>query len=393
MTDTRSWQFLALTVLLCALLYWLAPVLTPFALSALLAYLGDPLVDRLERRRLSRTLAVLVVFSAMTLAMVLLVVGVVPLLERQIANAIERLPQVVAWINQTVLPWVQQRFGVSADALDPQKLVDVLRQHWREAGGVAATVLASVSKSGMAIVGWLANLVLIPVVTFYLLRDWDTLLASVRTLLPRALEPTVSRLARESDVVLGAFLRGQVSVMLVLGLVYSIGLWIVGLDLAFLIGMLAGVVSFVPYLGLILGGAAAVIAAAVQFQDWMHPALVLAVFAVGQLLEGFLLPPWLVGDKVGLHPVAVIFAIMAGGQLFGFLGILLALPAAAVLMVVLRHAHERYLASELYVYGARSPGESTVGAASAATGSDPAAAPVAAEAAPTAPSAAQPPRA
>jgi predicted PurR-regulated permease PerM len=378
MTDTRSWQMLALTVLLGALLYWLAPVLTPFALSALLAYLGDPVVDRLERMRLSRSAAVLVVFSAMTLGVALLVIGVVPLLERQITRAIEKLPQVVAWTNQVVLPWLQQRFGITPDALDPQQLIDMLRQHWREAGGVAATILASVSKSGFAIVGWLANVVLIPVVTFYLLRDWDVLIESVRQLLPRHVEPVMSRLARESDVVLGAFLRGQLSVMIVLGLVYSVGLWIVGLDLAFLIGMLAGLVSFVPYLGLILGGAAAVIAAAVQFQDWMHPALVLAVFGAGQLLEGFLLTPYLVGDKVGLHPVAVIFAIMAGGQLFGFLGILLALPAAAVLMVVLRHAHERYLASDLY-------GESAVGAASAATGLEPGAASVAAEAAPTAP--------
>jgi len=186
------------------------------------------------------------------------------------------------------------------------------------------------------------------VVAFYFLRDWDDMLSRLRALLPRPLEPTVSTFARESDEVLAAFLRGQLSVMIALGMVYTTGLMLVGLDLAVLIGMLAGVVSFVPYLGIIVGGGAALIAAAVQFQDWLHPGLVLLVFVVGQMLEGFVLTPWLVGDRVGLHPVAVIFAILAGGQLFGFLGVLLALPAAAVIMVLLRYAHERYTKSLLY---------------------------------------------
>lgn len=348
MTDTQKWQLLAASVLLAALLYMLSPVLTPFAASALFAYLGDPLVDRLQRWRLSRTLAVIVVFSAMTLAMVLVVVGLVPLLERQISRLLFKLPQIVAWVNTVVLPWVQERTGMSTDQFNPQQIIDALREHWKQAGGVAATIIASVSRSGLAIVGFFGTLALVPVVTFYLLRDWDLLVGRVHELLPRPIEPTVSRLARDSDLVLGAFLRGQVSVMLALGTIYTVGLYLVGLDLAFLIGLLAGLVSFVPYLGLIVGGGAALIAAAVQFQDFVHPAMVLVVFVIGQSLEGFVLTPWLVGDRVGLHPVAVIFAILAGGQLFGFLGILLALPAAAVLMVLLRHAHERYLLSELY---------------------------------------------
>jgi predicted PurR-regulated permease PerM len=348
MTDTQKWQLLASTVVLGVLLYLLAPVLTPFAVSALFAYLGDPIVDRLQRWRLSRGAAVTVVFGMMTLGLVLIVIGLVPLLEKQIARFIDKLPQIVAWVNTVVLPWVQQRFGVSTDMLDPGQLIDVLRRHWQQAGGVAATVVAQVSKSGMAVVGFIGTLALVPVVTFYLMRDWDILVERVRELLPRTIEPTVTQLARESDEVLGAFLRGQLSVMLALGLIYSTGLALIGLDLALLIGMLAGLVSFVPYLGLIIGGAAALIAAAVQFQDFMHPALVLLVFVVGQSVEGFLLTPWLVGDRVGLHPVAVIFAIMAGGTLFGFLGVLLALPVAAILMVLLRHAHAQYLGSELY---------------------------------------------
>jgi predicted PurR-regulated permease PerM len=354
-TDTQKWQLLAAIAVLCGLLYWLSPVLTPFAVAALLAWLGDPLVDRLERRRLSRTAAVSVVFGAMTLGLVLVLLVLVPLLEAQISRLIDKLPQVVAWVNTVVLPWVAERTGYSLDQLNPQQLIDALREHWRQAGGVAATVLTSVSKSGLAIVGFVGTLALIPVVAFYFLRDWDDMLSRLRALLPRPLEPTVSTFARESDEVLAAFLRGQLSVMIALGMVYTTGLMLVGLDLAVLIGMLAGVVSFVPYLGIIVGGGAALIAAAVQFQDWLHPGLVLLVFVVGQMLEGFVLTPWLVGDRVGLHPVAVIFAILAGGQLFGFLGVLLALPVAAVLMVALRHAHRRYLASELYGAAAADP--------------------------------------
>lgn len=348
MTDTQKWQLLALTVLVGFLLWLLAPVLTPFAVSALLAYLGDPLVDRLERWRMSRTAAVCVVFALMTLALVVVVLLLIPTLGDQIGHFIERLPVYVVWIQDRVLPWIQSTTGFSIEAFDPDDLAQMLREHWKQAGGIATSVLGGLSKSGLAVLGWVANLLLIPVVTFYLLRDWDWLVERVRELLPRPIEPTVTRLTRASDEVLGAFLRGQLSVMLALGTMYSIGLWAVGIDLALLIGMGAGLVSFVPYLGVFVGAAAGIIAALVQHGDWLHPMLVIAVFAVGQTLEGFVLTPWLVGDRIGLHPVAVIFAIMAGGQLFGFLGVLLALPVAAVAMVLLRYAHERYTASGLY---------------------------------------------
>jgi predicted PurR-regulated permease PerM len=348
MSDTQKWQLLALSVLLGFLLWLLAPVLTPFALSALLAYLGDPLVDRLQRWKLSRTAAVCIVFTLMTLFIVGTVLLLIPMLERQITAFIEQLPRYINYIQERMLPWIERTTGFSVEAMDPAQIMVVLREHWQQAGGVAATVLGGISKSGLAVLGWVANLLLIPVVTFYLLRDRDVLVARIRELLPRPIEPTVSRLASESDGVLGAFLRGQLSVMLALGTVYSIGLWMVGIDLALLIGLLAGLVSFVPYLGVFVGAAAGIIAALVQYGDWFHPLMVVAVFAVGQTLEGFVLTPWLVGDRIGLHPVAVIFAIMAGGQLFGFLGVLLALPVAAVAMVLLRYAHERYTASRLY---------------------------------------------
>jgi predicted PurR-regulated permease PerM len=242
---------------------------------------------------------------------------------------------------------------VDVQTLNLERLKQAIGAHWQEAGGFAATVLASVSQSGRALLGWVANLVLIPVVTFYLLRDWDVLVARVHDLLPRNSEPTVVRLARETDVVLGAFLRGQLSVMAALTLVYALGLWIVGLDLAFLIGLISGLVSFVPYLGFITGITLAGVAAYFQFHELLPLLWVALVFGIGQMFESMLLTPWLVGDKIGLHPVAVIFAVMAGGQLFGFIGVLLALPVAAVLMVLLREVRRRYVGSSLYA----TPGE------------------------------------
>ncbi len=196
--------------------------------------------------------------------------------------------------------------------------------------------------------GWLMNLVLIPVVTFYLLRDWDLLIKGIRELLPRKIEPTVSTLASEIDEVLGAFVRGQLMVMFALGAIYTAGLWLIGLDLAFIIGMGAGILSVVPYLGTVVGLVAAVLAAVFQFQDLFHTIMVLLVFGTGQALEGMVLTPKLVGDRIGLHPVAVIFAVLAGGQLFGFLGILLALPVASALNVLVRHFRDEYTKSTLY---------------------------------------------
>ena len=209
-------------------------------------------------------------------------------------------------------------------------------------------MVTAITHSWLVMMGWIANLVLIPLVTFYLLRDWQVLMNRLAELVPRQAAPVVFRMARDCDRVLGAFLRGQLSVMLALAVVYTLGLWLVGLDLALLIGAIAGLVSFVPYLGFIIGIFAAGIAAIVQFQDVTHLIPVVAVFGVGQLLESFVFTPFLIGDRVGLHPLAVIFAVMAGGQLFGFTGILLALPAAAVIMVLLRYAHERYLRSGAY---------------------------------------------
>ncbi len=352
MNETRDglhlgWQWLILLAALGAVLWLLAPVLMPFVAAALFAYLLDPVVDRLERR-MHRGLAVTLVFLVASLVVVLVLLLLVPFTERQIGAFLGQLPVWVDWFHTRATPWLEQKFGVSPDVLDTRSILDALQANWKEAGGFAASVLAKVSKSGMAVVGWVLNLVMVPVVAFYLLRDWDELVARIHALIPRSIEPVVARLAHESDEVLGAFLRGQLSVMLALGTFYGAGLWLVGISVGPLIGMIAGLISFVPYLGAITGVVMGVIAALVQYQDWMHVVLVLGVFAVGQTLEGYVLVPRLVGDKIGLHPVAVIFAVLAGGELFGFLGILLALPVASVIMVVLRYLHERYTQSTLY---------------------------------------------
>lgn len=351
MTTIHRWQLLAITLSIGMLLYLLGPVLTPFALAALLAYLGDPLVDRLQARGLGRSASVSIVFAAMTLALLLLPLVLIPLLEAQISMLVEKLPLYIGWIRERLMPFLVQHLGVNPEMFGTDQIVAMLKSHWQQAGGLAATVIASVSKSGLAIIGWIMNLLLIPVVTFYFLRDWDSMIERVRELLPRTIEARVAHIAAQSDEVLSAFLRGQIAVMLALGLIYSLGLWLAGLKLAFLIGMGAGLLSFVPYLGSILGVGGALIATLVEHHDLIHVVYVLAVFAVGQTLEGFVLTPWLVGDRIGLHPVAVIFAILAGGQLFGFIGILLALPVAAVLMVVLRHVHDQYVTSGLYREG------------------------------------------
>lgn len=348
MTDSQKWLALAFAAGSAWLVYLLAPVLMPFAFAVMLAYLGDPLADKLETYRLSRTNAVLVVFSAMILVFVLVLLLLVPLLEYQVENFLTSLPAYVAWLNESVVPWMQRRFHLGIRPVNLSQIVNLVKGHWEQAGGIAATLMSSVSHSGGVIAEWLMNLLLIPVVTFYLLRDWDGLIVKVHDLLPRRVAPTASKLAREVDTVLSAFVRGQFYVMLALGCIYSIGLWMTGLDLALLIGMLAGLVSFVPYLGSIVGIVTACIAALVQFHELMQLVPVVIVFIVGQSLEGMVLTPMLVGDKIGLHPVAVMFAVLAGGQLFGFLGILLALPVASVIMVLLRHVHDLYRYSDFY---------------------------------------------
>ncbi|GAB6040414.1 AI-2E family transporter [Endothiovibrio diazotrophicus] len=352
MSGNRPWWLLAAAVLGGWLLYLLAPILTPFVAGALLGYLGDPLADRLEARGLPRGAAVSVVFVVFSLLLLAVLLLLVPMLERQLSALVAKLPGWLEWLRQQLLPWLHSRFGVGPEVLGLDALKQSLAEHWKSAGGLLAGVAGSVTRSGVALASALANLLLIPIVGFYLLRDWDHLMENLRALLPRAWEPLVVGIARESDEVLGAFLRGQVLVMAALATIYSVGLALVGLELALLIGMVAGLVSFVPYLGFIVGIAAAGVAIFMQTHALGDLLWVALVFGVAQVVEGALLTPWLVGDRIGLHPVAVIFAVLAGGQLFGFFGVLLALPVAAVVAVILRHLHRNYVNSLFYTSSA-----------------------------------------
>ena len=330
------------------LVYLLAPILTPFVLAALLAYMGDPLVDRLERGRLNRTGGVVVVFVVLSLLVLAGLLVLVPLLERQLVALARLLPKVIDWLQDNALERIGTVLGWEPGSVDVGSLRNLVTANWQKAGGVLVSLLGNVSQSGLMLIAWLGNAVLIPVVAFYLLRDWDLLVERVRDLLPRAVEPTVTGLAGDCDAVLSEFLRGQLLVMGALALVYTVGLWLVGLDLALLIGVISGLVSFVPYMGFLLGIVMATVAALFQFQELLPLLFVAVVFGVGQALEGMVLTPMLVGDRIGLHPVAVIFSVLAGGQLFGFLGVLLALPVAAMVVVLLRHVHQGYLKSDLY---------------------------------------------
>lgn len=348
-TFYRRVQWAALGVGVAWAIWLLAPILSPFVFAAILGWLGDPMVDRLEARKIRRNTAVILVFGAMVLALVIVSILLVPVLEDQVLTLIQSLPHYRDWLVGTALPWVEHRTGLQILTwLDPDRLFKLLQEHWQSAGGMAANVLGYLSRSGFALMGWVANIALLPVLTFFFLRDWDLIVGRIGLLVPRDHFDTVRRLALESNEVLGGFIRGQLLVMLILGILYALGLWLVGLDLGILIGLIAGLLTFVPYLGpasiVLFGG----IAALVQFGDWQHLAGVGLVFGVGQVIESFVLTPMLVGDRIGLHPMAVIFAVMAGGTLFGFLGMLLALPVAAVVNVLLRYAQARYRQSRLY---------------------------------------------
>jgi predicted PurR-regulated permease PerM len=349
MTANTRWFWLAIFSVTSILLYLLAPILLPFIAGALLAYLGDPLVDRLETYKISRTNSVVIVFVVVFAFLLPFFVILIPLLEDQLKIFITKVPSYIHWIGETARPMLDS-VGVAVPKVDVESLSQTLTKEWSAAGGLLKGIITTLSKSGLAVMGWVANALLIPVITFYLLRDWDKLVAYIRELLPRNVEPKFSELTQESDDMLGAFLRGQVMVMFSLSVIYCIGLSILGVDFALLIGIIAGIISFIPYMGLIVGIAIATISALVETQSFLMVAGVIGVFTVAQVFEGFYLTPKLVGDRIGLHPVAVIFAVLAGGQLFGFFGILLALPISAVLAVLMRHAHDSYLESQMYKF-------------------------------------------
>ncbi len=339
-TDLRL-NWLIAIVLAGWLFYLLAPVLTPFVAAGLLAYMGDPLADRLQKLKLPRTLAVVVVFLATFLILALLILLVGPLMKTQISALFQALPDIARQVEQVWLPTLLGWLNV-----EPGEDVGFgafLSRYSDMVGTWSGKILLGVGKSGGVLAAAVLSLFLIPILTFYMLRDWDLFTRHVGALVPESQRDTVFALARDADEALSAFLRGQVLVMLALAGIYTLGLSLVGLKFAIAIGVVAGLVSFVPYLGFVFGIGLAGLTVALEPNPFWNLAGVVATFTIAQMIEGSLLTPKLVGDRIGLHPVLVIFAVAAGGQLFGFFGILLALPAAAVLSVLIRFAYHRYL--------------------------------------------------
>lgn len=334
---------------LALLVFGLGSVLVPFLISALLAYLGDPLADRLEAMGAGRSLAVTIVFSFLSLVLFVVFILLAPLLGEQIGKLVNVLP---AWLDRAenfVVP-ILQDFGLFTSGLgDHTSWREIATNYWKEGGNIALQTIKKLTSSGAAVINIATNLVLIPVVTFYLLRDWDILVAKLGNLLPKPLKPSVLSLAADCNEVLSSFFRGQFVVMITLAIFYSVALSIMGLDLAVLVGTLAGLANIIPYMGFVVGIVSALIAAWMEFHALGPILIVVGIFVAGQILEGMFLTPLLVGDKIGLHPVAVIFALMAGGKLAGFTGLLIALPVAAMLMVLIRFALNKYQLSDLYL--------------------------------------------
>jgi len=338
---------LAATLVLAAALWLLAPVLTPFLLAAVAAYACAPLVGRMQRWGLPRSAGAVVVLVALAALAAAVVLLIVPLAVREMQTALARAPAAVTLFNERVAPWLRERLGAEIQ-LDSAGLTQAVAENWDSLRGLLPRVLDSLRIGGLAVVGFLVNALLTPVVMFYLLRDWDAMIGRLAALVPHDWRPQAARLAGEIDTVLGHFLRGQLLVMAALAAYYSAGLALAGVGSALSLGMLTGLLIFVPYLGFATGFLLALLVAALQLQGFAPVAGVLIVFGIGQAAESFVLTPVLVGSRVGLHPLAGIFALMAFGQVFGFLGVLLALPAAAAIAVGIREAHRRWLASPLY---------------------------------------------
>ena len=341
-----AYWFVAIAVLF-ALLFALGSILLPFVLGFAISYFFDPVADFLERRRVPRWLAATLLTVIFLVAVAMFLVLLVPMLQAQLLDLAARIPQYAEMLRaraEDALALVQAR-------LSPEEIAKLREAFGSVAGGTVGwlgRVLSSLWSGGLALVNLISMIVITPVVTFYLLRDWDRIVAWIDRLLPRQHAETIREQVREIDRMLAGFARGQALVCLILGAFYGVGLTIVGLEFGLVVGLTTGLISFVPYFGMLTGLALSVGLAAAQFDSWPPIAAVTAIFVVGQVIEGNIITPKLVGDRVGLHPVWMIFALLAGGALFGFVGILLSVPAAAVIGVLIRFGVSRYLSSPLY---------------------------------------------
>ncbi len=352
MNEANKWWLIVggATLFFLSLLYVWSGILTPFVCATLLAYLTNPLVEKMLAWKVPRTGAVVVVLGLLLCVLLLLLFAVLPLLKQQIYYLFTQLPQFVVVLQERIWPWLNTHLGglTKLGDIDSMDVKQTITSYWREVVNALGITLNSISNSGVALLGGILDVLLVPVALFYLLRDWPHLMRGLQNLLPRRMLSVVCQLSTQCSNVLSAFFRGQLLVMATVAVCYTIGLACVGLHLTLLIGVTAGLLSIVPYLGFIIGLIAALLASLFQFHDTVHLLYVLLVFGLVHVLEGTVLVPWLVGNKIGLHPLVVIFAILAGGQSLGFIGVLLALPMAAVLMVLLRYFYQQYRASTMY---------------------------------------------
>ena len=329
------------------LLVALAPVLEPFAAAAMLAYICNPLVERLEALGIGRALGSVLTTVLLVLAFLGFLLVVVPLFIEQAARLADRLPVLLRYLGERGLPWLNERLG-GAIPLDLASLADLARQHAESLRGAAAKTFVALSQRGAAIAGLLGLVLLVPVVTWYLLIDWPRITFATQSLAPKRWQARISTITGEIDHVLGQFMRGQLSVMLALATFYSIALAVAGIEYALALGLITGLLCFIPYIGFGLGLTLALLSAFLQNEGWPPFLWVGAIFGIGQLVESFILTPRLVGERIGLHPVVVILALLVFGQLLGFFGVVIALPVSAVLLVALRHALAAYRASDFF---------------------------------------------
>lgn len=334
-------------VVLLVLLFLLRSVLLPFVLGMAIAYFLDPLTDRMERLNISRWLATTIVLVSFFFLFILFAVLIVPIFASQLSGLLAKMPAYLDSIK-SALDQLSEFVRAKADPELVARLREALESASGKAFGIVANALGSLVTQGAALANFISLIVITPVVAFYLLRDWDLMVSKIGSWLPRRQKPVILHLASEVNRTLSGFLRGQGMVCLLLGCFYALGLTLAGLDFGLAIGLMAGLLTFIPYAGSIFGLLLSVGLAALQFDSWINVAIVAVVFFVGQLLEGNVLTPKLVGDKVGLHPVWVIFALFAFGALFGFVGVLIAVPAAAIIGVAVRFGLELYLDSKYF---------------------------------------------
>ena len=347
LADPRLWGWLAIVVAIVGLVSVLSPILAPFLAGAIFAYILNPLVGRLTGKFLPRIVAVVLVLLLALALVVALALVIVPLFVKELRLMSERLPAFLAWINLHFAPWLQDRFGIDFQ-LDSELLRQLASSILANNQDLVAGLLGSLKIGGLALIAFFINVLLVPVVLFYLLRDWNALTARIDALIPPRLHAKARIFFSEIDAVLAEFLRGQMTVMLVMSVYYVAALSLAGLEFALPVGIITGMLVIIPYAGAFTGILLGSIAALLQFDSFAGVAWVWLAFGIGQVLEGMAVTPLLVGKRIGLHPVAVIFALLAFGQVFGFFGVLLALPASAALLVALRHLRAAYLAGPLY---------------------------------------------